>query len=227
MKIQPLSEDSLIVYMGDGIDRLVARKVKAATYRIRQDLFSYVVDIIPSYNSIHLTYDLTQADFFWFHSQLRGLLADIDGMTFSDQKGAVIEIPVYYGDEVALDIADIVERCHLSRDEIVTIHSQQLYTVYAIGFSPGFAYLGNTDQRIAMPRKNTPRLRVPAGSLGIADTQTAIYPSDSPGGWQILGRTPIELLDFQKSSLTPMDMGDLVKFVEIDRKEYLSLGGRL
>ena len=157
------------------------------------------MDIIPSYNSIHLTYDLTQADFFWFHSQLRGLLADIDGMTLSNQKGAVIEIPVYYGDEVALDMADIIERSHLTRDEIVSVHSQQLYTVYAIGFSPGFAYLGNTDQRIAIPRKQTPRLRVPAGSLGIADTQTAIYPSDSPGGWQILGRTPVELLDFEKA----------------------------
>jgi len=227
MKIQPLSESSLIVYMGEGIDQRVAQKVKAASYRIRQDLFSYVIDLIPSYNSIHLTYDLTKADYFWFQAQLRGLLADIDGMKFSDSTGSVIEIPVYYGDEVALDMPDIVEQTRMSRDEVVSLHCQQLYTVYAIGFSPGFAYLGNTDQRIAMPRKQTPRTRVPAGSLGIADSQTAIYPSDSPGGWQILGRTPMELVDFEKSSLTPVDMGDLVKFVEIDKQQYLSMGGVL
>ena len=101
------------------------------------------------------------------------------------------------------------------------------YRVYAIGFAPGFAYLGNTDKRIEIPRKQTPRLRVPAGSLAIADRQTAIYPKQSPGGWQIIGRTPISLIDFQRENLTVFEMGAQVSFTPIDKATFLDTGGVL
>ncbi|MCX4029174.1 5-oxoprolinase subunit PxpB [Endozoicomonas sp. SM1973] len=227
MKIQPLTEDSLIVYVGDEIEREVAQQVSVATQLIRQNLGDRVIDIIPSYNSIHLTYNLCKTNFFEFHALLRQLLANVEQHSVLVESSKIIEIPVYYGPEVALDMPIIEQHTHRSAEEVIDIHCSELYTVYAIGFSPGFAYLGNTDKQIAIPRKTTPRTRVPAGSLGIADTQTAIYPSESPGGWQILGRTPLNLVDFQQDSLTPVNMGDLVKFVAIDKQAFLSLGGTL
>ncbi|WP_163834216.1 5-oxoprolinase subunit PxpB [Spartinivicinus ruber] len=227
MKIQPLTANSLIVYLGASIDHAVAHKVGTATERIRNELADYVVDMVPSYHSIHLTYNLGKTNFFDFQALLRNLLVDINQQSFKEVQSTVIEIPVYYGPEVSWDMDHIVQYTHRSAEEIIDIHTSELYTVYAIGFSPGFAYLGNIDQQIALPRKATPRTRVPAGSLGIADTQTAIYPSESPGGWQILGRTPISLVDFQQASLTPIKMGDLVKFIAIDRQAFLSLGGTL
>ena len=136
-------------------------------------------------------------------------------------------MPVYYGPEVGLDLDEVCDYSGLSRDEVVRIHSEQTYRVYAIGFSPGFAYLGITDQRIALPRKATPRQKVPTGSVGIAGSQTAIYPSATPGGWQIVGRTPQKMIDWDSDSLALVAVGDKVRFRSIDRQQYLELGGSL
>ena len=120
-----------------------------------------------------------------------------------------------------------VQTCALPIYDVVNIHVSATYRVYAIGFAPGFAYLGNTDKRIEIPRKQTPRLKVPAGSLAIADRQTAIYPKQSPGGWQIIGRTPISLIDYQRENLTVFEMGAQVSFTPIDRATFLDMGGVL
>jgi inhibitor of KinA len=110
---------------------------------------------------------------------------------------------------------------------VIALHSSIIYDVYAIGFAPGFAYLGNVDKRIAMPRKETPRQKIFKGSVGIADQQTAIYPSDSPGGWQIIGRTPISLIDYNDDKLTKFETGDKVKFNPISRADFIDMGGVL
>ncbi|HBC33414.1 MAG TPA: allophanate hydrolase subunit 1, partial [Marinobacter adhaerens] len=149
-----------------------------------------------------------------------------DGSTEGDS-ARIVELPVYYDREVGLDLEDVCEHAGLSRDEVVRIHSEQLYQVYAIGFAPGFAYLGSTDERIAIPRKSTPRLKVPTGSVGIAGTQTAIYPSCTPGGWQIIGRTPQKMVDWDSDSLALVQVGDQVRFRAISRDEFLELGGNL
>jgi len=138
-----------------------------------------------------------------------------------------VVLPVYYGPEVALDLEYIARECQLSTEEVIRLHSEQIYRVYAIGFSPGFAYLGNTPDQLRVARKATPRLKVPAGSLGIADNQTAIYPAQTPGGWQIIGRTPLEMIDWDSQTLTRVKVGDRVRFEPVDRDTFIAMGGRL
>lgn len=225
MKLQLLSENSLIVYLGEHIDPQVALKVRTAVDLIRQQLGDRVLDMVPSYNSIHLTFNLAKTDPLAMQQQFQSLLARVEQQALTEVESQIVEIPVYYGAEVALDLDEMSGTTGLSPAEIVQLHAAEIYTVYAIGFSPGFAYLGNTDARLRVPRKSTPRTKIPAGSLGVADNQTAIYPSTSPGGWNILGRTPIDLVDFSQPDLTPLKTGDRVQFKAIDRDTYLAMGG--
>lgn len=226
MQIKSISENTLIVYFGDEIDSKTHAKVTNGVSLIEQYMQDLVVDLIPSYNSIHITYHLNKVLSRQVIARLHEVLSNAGDSASSDVAN-VIEIPVYYGSDVSLDLSYISEKTHLSEQEVIDIHSRAVYNVFAIGFSPGFAYLGNVDKRIALPRKTTPRTRIPAGSLGIADQQTAIYPSESPGGWQIIGRTPINLVDFTSERLTPFSTGDQVKFKPIDRDEFIRLGGQL
>jgi len=115
----------------------------------------------------------------------------------------------------------------MSVEQVISLHQAQEYRVYAIGFSPGFAYLGEVDERIAMPRLATPRLKVPKGAIAIADRQTAIYPAQSPGGWNIIGSCPVDMFNPNKKPIMPVSVGDRVKFYAIDKQQYLALGGSL
>ena len=184
-----------------------------------------IIDIIPSYASIHITFDLLKVSSLDFKNQLHDLIYSHHSQEVDAEDKPAIQIPAYYGEEVALDLPFIAERAGLSVDDVVSIHSEKIYDVYAIGFSPGFAYLGNVDESICTPRKETPRKKVARGSLGIADQQTAVYPSESPGGWQIIGRTPVHLIDYSSKDLTRFSSGDKVKFNPICKEEYIELGG--
>ncbi|WP_207060781.1 5-oxoprolinase subunit PxpB [Motiliproteus sp. SC1-56] len=226
MRIEALNEESCIVYLGETIDEAVSARVTRAVAAIREELGELLVDLVPSYTSILVCYDLTRIDRFGIRTRLRRALERGEAAGGAGFEPRTVELPVYYGPEVALDLADICEHAGLSPEEVVRIHSETDYRVYAIGFSPGFAYLGNTDRRIAMSRKSTPRLKVPSGSLGIADTQTAIYPSSTPGGWQVIGRTPLAMVDWSSASLARVQVGDRVRFRPISREEYRELGGR-
>ncbi|WP_413702232.1 5-oxoprolinase subunit B family protein [Psychromonas sp. KJ10-10] len=145
----------------------------------------------------------------------------------ADFKPKQIELPVYYGEEVALDHDALSQHTGLAFSEIIKLHTSECYRVFAIGFAPGFAFLGNIPTQIAMPRKKNPRTTVPKGSVAIADRQTAVYPNESPGGWQIIGRTPINLLDITTASLSKFSMGDQVKFKAINKQAFLAMGGIL
>ena len=227
MRIESVNENTCMVYFGDQIGAESAGLVKRATDRLRRDMSDLIVDLVPSYTSILVTWDLEQADRFAIVRWVRAAIdSEDDGSTEGDS-ARIVELPVYYDREVGLDLEDVCEHAGLSRDEVVRIHSEQLYQVYAIGFAPGFAYLGSTDERIAIPRKSTPRLKVPTGSVGIAGTQTAIYPSCTPGGWQIIGRTPQKMVDWDSDSLALVQVGDQVRFRAISRDEFLELGGNL
>ena len=227
MRIESVNENTCMVYFGDQIGAESAGLVKRATDRLRRDMSDLIVDLVPSYTSILVTWDLEQADRFAIVRRVRAAIdSEDDGSTEGDS-ARIVELPVYYDREVGLDLEDVCEHAGLSRDEVVRIHSEQLYQVYAIGFAPGFAYLGSTDERIAIPRKSTPRLKVPTGSVGIAGTQTAIYPSCTPGGWQIIGRTSQKMVDWDSDSLALVQVGDQVRFRAISRDEFLELGGNL
>lgn len=216
--------DSLIIYFGDKIDEDIALKIKKVYHSLRKLNLDGLIEIIPSYTSIFITFDIFKYDF----ETLKNIIEqniNLDIQENFDEK--IITVDVYYGTEVGFDLIDMSSKTKLSIEEIIQIHSSKLYDVYAIGFLPGFAYLASVDERIALPRLSTPRKIVPKGSVAIADTQTAIYPQQSPGGWNIVGKTIFELFDKKLDNLSPLNVGDKVKFNSISKEEFLNQGGIL
>ncbi|TVO36750.1 5-oxoprolinase subunit PxpB [Vibrio algivorus] len=226
MKTQIISENTIMVYFTNTIDAETSEKVTQALYALQNSLGNFILDAIPSYHSILITVDILQTGMSDFQQQVEVLLNQ-SSSTARPLPHLEIELPVYYGEEVALDAAEICAHSGLSWPEVVEIHSQTSYRVYAIGFALGFAYLGNLDSRIQMPRKSTPRTRVPKGSVAIAEQQTAVYPKASPGGWQIIGRTPISLVDFERENLSLFYIGAQVRFKAISRQQFIDMGGDL
>lgn len=222
MIVKIASVDSLIIYFGDIIDNQIALNVKKAYLSLKKQNIEGIIEIIPSYTSIFISFDIFRYDF----ESLKVLLENsisLDSLDVFEEK--IITIDVYYGIDVGLDLLDISLKTKLTIDEIIEIHSNKLYNVYAIGFLPGFAYLASVDDRIALPRLSSPRKQIPKGSVAIADTQTAVYPQASPGGWNIIGRSVMELFDKKLDKLSPLSVGDKVKFNSISKEEFLSQGG--
>lgn len=186
-----------------------------------------IVDLVPSYTTLLVVFDDDHYDRFAIFKAIRQTIEAIDPNDVSLIDSREVVIPVYYGQEVGPDLEDVAKHCQLSMEEIIKRHSETVYRAYAIGFTPGFAFLGNTPDELHVPRKTTPRLKVPIGSVAIAENQTAVYPSVTPGGWQIIGRTPINLIDWGSKNLALIAMGDSVRFEPISRDEFLVQGGQL
>ncbi|WP_417526649.1 5-oxoprolinase subunit PxpB [Marinomonas shanghaiensis] len=186
-----------------------------------------IVDLVPSYTTLLVVFDDDHYDRFAMFKTIRKTIDVIDPNDFSIKDQREVVIPVYYGKEVGPDIEDVANHCKLSIDEVIKRHHETTYRAYAIGFTPGFAFLGNTPDELHVPRKTTPRLKVPVGSVALAENQTAVYPSVTPGGWQIIGRTPINLIDWGSKNLALIAMGDSVRFEPISRDEFLVQGGQL
>jgi len=227
IQMHAVNENTWIVYLGDEISESVLARVSRLTESIRASLGDSVHDIIPSYTSILVSFNLQKMDRFSMAAGLRRAVEQASSMQWVDAEPDEVVLPVYYGPEVALDMEHITRSCGMDAAEVIRLHCEQVYRVYAIGFSPGFAYLGNTPEPLRIARKATPRLKVPAGSLAIADNQTAIYPAQTPGGWQIIGRTPLQLVDWDSATLTRVKVGDRVRFEPIDRDRFIALGGSL
>lgn len=227
MKIHPVNENSVIIYFSDELSSENTDKVAYLYQRLKADLGTLLIDIIPSYDSILLSFDLRKIGLRGFSNYLHKFLINTPPQSAKSDKDNHIILPVYYGEEVAWDQQQISEHCQLPFSEIVSLHSAEIYRVFAIGFAPGFAYLGNINQLISMPRKANPRKSVPKGSVAIADRQTAIYPQQSPGGWQIIGRTPVELFDINLPNLSKFEMGAQVQFEAIDRDTFIAMGGKI
>lgn len=224
MLFKIVNVDSLIIYFGDKIDEDIALKIKKVYQGLRKLNLVGLIEIIPSYTSIFITFDIFKYDF----ETLKNIIEQNINLDFQenfDEK--IITVDVYYGTEVGFDLIDMSSKTKLSIEEIIQIHSNKLYDVYAIGFLPGFAYLAKVDERIALPRLSTPRKIVPKGSVAIADIQTAIYPQKSPGGWNIVGKTVFELFDKKLDNLSPLNVGDKIKFNPISKEEFIKQGGVL
>ncbi|MBT3195962.1 MAG: 5-oxoprolinase subunit PxpB [Candidatus Ruthia sp.] len=219
-------ENAILIYFGDKIDASLPKKIGNFANQLKNTLSDVVIDAIPSYTSLHVSYDLNKISFQAFFDKVEGLL------TQQASSGAGIEaqtthIPVYYGVEVGLDLERLLSEKNLDLASFIEIHTSQEYLVYAIGFSPVFAFLGEVDKRIQTPRLATPRIKIPAGSVGIAESQTAVYPTDSSGGWNIVGRTLLDLSLENPENIDKFRVGDKVKFYSITRDEYLKNGGNL
>lgn len=219
-------ENSLILYFGDRPSDAIASQVAQVVDQLRLSIGEVLIDLVPSYASLLVVYNPLQSD----HHRVRAAMRSaLDGLTVSNaqQQGSLVILPVYYSVESGPDLQGLADGAGLSVDEVIAIHQQAEYRVYAIGFAPGFAYLGEVDERIAAPRLATPRQKVPRGSVAIADRQTAVYPAQSPGGWNLIGLCPQRMFDPNLTPSMPVQVGDRVRFDAIDKQAFLALGGEL
>ncbi len=225
MEIKLASVDSVIIYFSDIISKETSLKVKAAYKLLKALKDEAIIEIVPSYTSILITYDIFTYDFETIKKFLEKLLLDIKIEEENDLE--IINVDVYYAEEVGLDLQRVALNAKLSIDEVIEIHSSKIYDVFAIGFLPGFAYMASIDKKIVTARLETPRKKIPKGSVAIADNQTAIYPQDSPGGWNILGKTAFKLFDKSLDTLSPLTIESRIKFNAISKEEFLRQGGQI
>jgi KipI family sensor histidine kinase inhibitor len=219
-------ENAIIIYFGDRVSSDLIEKISFYTQSLTDELAELIIDVVPSYTSLMVSYKLNLVNHEDFCQQVEQIL--LSKSVVSDPgRSRVIEIPVYYDLDVGLDLEALLNYKNLSLEQFIEIHSSTKYLVYAIGFSPAFAFLGEVDPRIRKPRLQNPRIKIPAGSVGIADNQTAVYPTNSSGGWNIIGKTPMDLSLDNPENLTRFIVGDHVRFIPIDKQQYLYLGGLL
>ncbi len=211
--IVPLNETAALVSFGNSIDVNSNEKVIAFHRALMDNHFEGFIESVPAYSSLAIFYH-RPAKF----ETVKGFL---DSLKISEQQltinESLVEVPVLYDGE---DLDFVAQQHQLSREQIIAIHTAKSYRVFMLGFLPGFPYMGTVDDRIATPRKNSPRTSVPAGSVGIAGKQTGIYPQSSPGGWQLIGRTPVKIFDAKKEAPCLLSPGDSVKFYSITRAEF-------
>ena len=213
-------ESCLVVELGDAIDLALNRQVRALGLALEQARVKGVLEAVPTYRSLAIYYDPLTIDRDALKAQVLLLYGSLGDQ--GDQTPRVVEIPTVYGGEYGPDLEFVARHSGFSRDEVVRLHSEPLYHVYMLGFIAGFPYLGDLAERLAVPRLSTPRLKVAAGSVGIGGRQTGVYPIESPGGWRIIGRTPLRLFDPSSEAPTAILPGDKVRFVRIEPHEYES-----
>jgi inhibitor of KinA len=213
-----------MITLGDTIDERTHRLVRAAAKRIRGDPPPGFVDLVPAFVSIAVHYDPIgaarrgEAPYEHVVSFLRDRLAGLDVEDLGAPR--IVEIPVCYGDDLGPDLDDVARIHNLTSEEVIELHSGAEYLVYMVGFMPGFAYLGGLPEQIATPRRKTPRTAVPAGAVGIGGRQTGVYPLVSPGGWNLIGRTPVKIFDIAREEPTLLATGDRVRFRPISRAQF-------
>lgn len=225
MEIHSAGEDALIVYLGEGTSPETSARVQQGVAAITRALGDDLVDVVPSFASILVVYRLDRTDHLSVRQRIHRALDTLEAKDASE--GKLVTLPVYYSTEVGPDLEPLARRAGLEVDDVIQIHQLTEYRVYAIGFAPGFAYLGQVDERIAAPRLTTPRQKVPRGAVGIADRQTAVYPAPSPGGWNLIGRCPLRMFDPGAEPTMPVAVGDRVRFEMISREQFLEMGGEL
>ena len=220
-EILPSGDSSVLVRFGEQISESIHRKVIAFQNNLETKKIQGVIETVPAYASLLIIYNPLILPYKDFLLKIHEILKEPE--TEKASKSEIITIPVCYDKSFGLDLQEVSEHTGLSNDEIIKIHTASVYFVFMLGFVPGFPYLGEIDQRIACPRKTTPRQVVPVGSVGLAGRQTGIYPIESPGGWQIIGRTPMKIFNPGNENIFPVQAGDRIRFKSIDLKEFESL----
>ena len=218
IKFLTAGDSAIVMEFGDTIEKEINAKIAAVVENLKKKNIDGILDILPTYRSILINYDPVKISYGEMVETLNGL-SKSDKANQSDEV-RLIEIPTLYGKEYGPDIDFVAENANLSVDEVIKIHSGTDYLVYMMGFIPGFTYLGGLDPRIATPRLKSPRLKIEPGSVGIAGSQTGMYPLESPGGWQLIGRTPLKLFDDTKEPPVFIQAGDYIRYVSINKEEY-------
>ena len=218
---RPASDRSLQIYLGESIGLVVHGRVLRLLRALEAQPVEGVIDLHPAYASLLVIFDPVR----WDHAGLEQILRER-----LEQSGHLelppprqIEIPVCYGGEYGPDLESVSRMHQITPAEIVRLHCSPVYTVYFLGFAPGFAYLGGLPDAIATPRLDSPRKQVPAGSVGIAGSQTGVYPFATPGGWRLIGRTPLRMFEPGRNRISLLQMGDEVRFVPITTDRFAEL----
>lgn len=217
--ISPVGDRAISIDFGQVIDPTINRHIRQTIERIKELQLDGIIELVPTYCALLVEYDAM----LYSYSEICNIIEPTleEGMANTiNELVTVVEVPTVYGGEFGPDLSFVASHNHLSEDEVISIHSGTDYLVYMLGFIPGFTYLGGMDLRIATPRLSSPRTLIPAGSVGIAGEQTGTYPSDSPGGWQIIGRTPVTMYDMSKAQAALLKAGDYVRYVPIDESEF-------
>jgi inhibitor of KinA len=225
-RIFPLGDSAITIDFGNTIDDSINKEVMARFSQFQKNSLPGLIEMIPAYSSLTIYYDMLAVKkkinndttvFEWMKEQL------VERLKIPVQENIVIErivrIPVCYEEEFAPDLQQLAATKNITVDEAIQIHTSSSYKVYMLGFLPGFAYMGEVDEKIVMPRKSQPE-NVAAGSVGIAGKQTGIYPLTSPGGWQVIGRTPLKLFDAGREDPVLLKAGDTVQFYSISKNEF-------
>ena len=210
---RPMGDRSLLVEIGEKISADVNRRVQELMLRLQQANLPGVRELAPSYRSLLVVFDpLTIAP-----EKLKAAITDVAARPGGSElpQAKLITVPVFYGGDYGPDLEWVAGHLGISTEEVIWLHTETVYRVYMIGFTPGYPYMGELPAALAVPRRSTPRTRVPKGSVGMAQRQTGIYPVESPGGWQIIGWTPIELFDPKRQIPSLLEMGDRVKFESV------------
>jgi KipI family sensor histidine kinase inhibitor len=217
-RIVPAGDSALIVEFEDRIDAAVNARALAVAERLQAQPVAGVRDVVPTYRSVAVYFDPLQTS---HNSLMARLEREAAHAVPSARPGSdVIRIPVCYGGELGPDLADVAAFGGIAEPLAVDLHTDATYRVFMLGFMPGFAYMGIVDARIAAPRRQTPRVRVPRGAVGIAGSQTGVHPVEAPSGWQLIGRTPVRPFDSTRDEPFLMKPGDSVRFYAIDRTEF-------
>ena len=218
IKILTAGDSSLLIEFGKEISPEINQKLTATVQLMKEQHIEGVVDMIPAFCSLLINYDPRVIRYEELKNRIKNLVK-VDVKAQAGKK-KVFEIPVCYGGEFGPDIENIAKHAGLTVEEVIEIHSSRDYLIYMLGFLPGFTYLGGLDERIHTPRLANPRVKINAGSVGIGGSQTGIYPLDSPGGWQLMGMTPVKTYDPDRETPILVEAGDYIRFVPVSEEEY-------
>jgi len=213
-----MGDRSLIVEMGDRISREINRRVSALTLFLEENPVDGIIDIVPAYRSILIIYEPLKTDSRKLKKGIDDMQEEV--MSIHLPEPVTIEVPVVYGGKYGPDLEWVAQYHKITPEEVIRLHAATIYHVYMIGFTPGFPYMGELPESLDTPRKETPRTAIPEGSVGIAQRQTGIYPVVSPGGWQIIGRSPLNLFNPDQDPPALLKAGDKVKFSQIDEEDF-------
>ena len=212
-------DSALVIEFGNEISVDINKKIRKMMDDIKKENIDGIVELVPTYCSLLINYDVLKIDYNTLVEKLKTFLNN-NLETAEGEEVTLVEIATLYNDEVGPDLSYVAEHNKLSKEEVIKIHTGTDYLVYMLGFMPGFTYLGGMSEKIATPRLESPRLQIYPGSVGIAGKQTGMYPSMSPGGWRIIGRTPLKLYNPDSDTPVYISSGDYVRYVSISEEEY-------
>ncbi|MGM0481860.1 MAG: 5-oxoprolinase subunit PxpB [Pseudomonadota bacterium] len=217
--------DALMVQFSSSISEQANQQVIALQQQLLDSDLA-LFDLVPAYSSLMIYYDVTRTDEACLRQDLQAYLNRTEPLAEQDP-GQLHTIDVYYGEPVGPDMHRVMQHNQLSREQVVGLHTESRFRVYALGFAPGFAYMGTLPEGLVTPRLERPREKIPAGSVAIAEQQTSIYPLSSPGGWNIIGRTAEPLYQPEKGIISSLNVGDSVQFCAISKEQFIEQGGQL